>query len=184
MADNVLIVKKKNLRSRIQKIKISDPQKKQASLRVCQKIQKTSFFRDAKTIGFYAAAQDEIDLFPLVEKALNLGKKIYFPRIQRGRIEFRQVQNVDSDFRIGTFKIREPHPKRTVKRIRPLDLILVPGRAFDARGARLGRGGGYYDRLLAKWRSSVRLGVAFRKQKVKSIPVLKHDIHMDAVITG
>ncbi len=172
------------LRKKISRLRFSEAKRKKSSLSVCRKIEKTSFFRDAGTIGFYSAAQDEPDLSALAAKALSLNKKVFFPRVIGKKIEFREVRDLKKDFRPGAYQILEPHPKKTKKRVREPELILVPGRAFDSHGGRLGRGGGHYDRLLARWHQSVRIGVGFREQKVRRVPVDQHDIRMDAVITG
>jgi 5-formyltetrahydrofolate cyclo-ligase len=65
-----------------------------------------------------------------------------------------------------------------------LDLVLVPGLAFDEKGARLGRGGGFYDRLLAsKSATTLAMGVAFAFQLESKLPLEPHDVAMDAVLT-
>lgn len=175
---------KARLRKRMKRVLWEPAKRLKSSLLVCKKIQKSLFFKDARTIGFYAALDDEVDVFPLAQIALKLGKKVFFPKTTGKAIEFREVKDLEKDFHVGAYQIREPHSRRTSKRIRALDLVLVPGRAFDALGGRLGRGGGHYDRLLAKWSSSVCVGVAFREQKVRAVPMDKHDIRMDAVVSG
>jgi len=175
---------KASLRARIRDLRLSFSKRKKSSLAVCRKIEKSLFFTDARTIAFYSAAKDELDLSSLALKALGLEKKIFFPRVVGSKIEFREVRDLKKDLRAGACQILEPNPKTTKKRVREPDLILVPGRAFDAQGRRLGRGGGHYDRLLERWHGSTRIGVGFREQKVRHVPVEKHDILMDAVITG
>lgn len=172
------------LRARIRNLRFTPSKRKKSSLTVCRKIEKTTFFQDARTIAFYSAAKDELDLSSLGEKALALNKKIFFPRVIGSKIEFREVRDLKNDLQRGAYQILEPNPKKTKKRVREPDLILVPGRAFDSQGRRLGRGGGHYDRLLERWHGSTRIGVGFREQKVRQVPVEKHDIRMDAVITG
>ncbi|HCM42780.1 MAG TPA: 5-formyltetrahydrofolate cyclo-ligase [Candidatus Omnitrophica bacterium] len=175
---------KARLRKKMKRLLLTAAKRKRSSVLVCRKIQNSLFFKDARTVGFYAALNDEVDVFPLAQTALKLGKKVFFPKASGRAIEFREVKDLEKDFRVGAYQIREPHSRRTSKRVRALDLVLVPGRAFDALGGRLGRGGGHYDRLLAKWPSSVCVGVAFREQKVRAVPMDEHDIRMDAVVTG
>jgi 5-formyltetrahydrofolate cyclo-ligase len=64
-----------------------------------------------------------------------------------------------------------------------MDLIIVPGVAFDRKGGRLGRGAGYYDRLLRKARSVPKIGLCFREQLVRKVPMKKHDMSVDKIIT-
>jgi len=175
---------KAHLRKRMKRILLTDAKRKKSSLLVCKKIQNSLFFKDAHTVGFYAALKDEVDVFPLVRTALKLGKKVFFPKMRGRTIEFYGVRDLEKDFRFGAHQIREPDSRRSAKRVRALDLILVPGRAFDLKGGRLGRGGGHYDRFLAKFPSTVRVGVAFREQKVRAVPMDEHDIRMDAVVIG
>lgn len=184
MAVKAKLSPKEILRARIRSLRFSSSKRKKSSFAICGKIEKTSFFQDAQTIAFYSATHDEPDLSPLAFQALKLKKRIYFPRMNGVRMEFREVRDLKKDLSLGAYRILEPNPKKTKKRIREPDLILIPGRAFDSHGRRLGRGGGHYDRLLERWHRSTRIGVGFREQKVRHVPVEKHDICMDVVITG
>ncbi len=172
------------LREKIKKLKISATVRRSRSLRLNSKIETSHFFRNSNSIGLYSALPDEIDVFPLARKALESGRKVFFPRMNGKKIEFREVADLKKDLKPGRYGIFEPIVTRTKKRARALDLILVPGRAFDKQGRRLGRGAGYYDRLLSKWSDSVRMGVAFREQILKRIPHELHDVDMDIVLTA
>ena len=172
------------LRKKICLIKISEARRQSRSKAIGVKIQKTDFFKNSGAIGFYAALPDEVDILSAAKKALAARKKVFFPRLVKNKIEFFEVHNLKTELRRGKFGILEPAERSSRKRKVPLDLILVPGRAFDKKGHRLGRGGGYYDRLLEKWDDSVRFGIAFREQLVRRVPSEPHDIVMDIVITG
>lgn len=162
MMTKLSIVDLKNkIRKKTKKINISVRERLLRSLKACARIEEASFFKKAKTIGLYAAMEDEMDLMPLAVKAQILGKKVFFPRVVQNEIEFREVCDLANDFHEGKWGIWEPHPQRTRKREKALDLVFVPGRAFDSAGNRVGRGGGYYDRLLFRWKTGIRIGVAF-----------------------
>jgi 5-formyltetrahydrofolate cyclo-ligase len=92
------------------------------------------------------------------------------------------VQNLQNEIVPGKFRVREP--KSSCVKIPPdkIGLALVPGVAFDLRGNRLGRGRGFYDRLLAEVRG-VKCGIAFEKQIVEIIPAAAHDVRMDFILT-
>lgn len=103
-------------------------------------------------------------------------KLLAFPRIDGEEIDFYTA----SGFVSGKFGIREPVG---VELAPPPDLVLVPGLAFSSGGARLGRGGGFYDRWLARHPGVITLGLCFACQLVENLPGEAHDLHVDAVLT-
>ena len=108
-------------------------------------------------------------------------KKIALPRVDGNDLVLHWVAGPD-DLVKGCFGILEPPASTPVADPNKLDLILVPGVAFDRQGGRLGRGRGYYDRLLAGT-SAFKVGVCFDWQIVPEVPREAHDIRMDAVVT-
>lgn len=175
---------KGRLREKVSQLQFSPQAYLARSMQVSAKIQKSKFFKDAQTIGFYAALSDEIDIFPAAQKALSFGKRVFFPKMRGAKIDFYEVKDFEIDLIPGKFGVLEPLSKAARFRKSELDLILIPGRAFDKKGGRLGRGGGHYDRLLARWPGSVRMGVAFREQILPTIPSEPHDIQMDVILTA
>src|SRR3712207_841601 len=119
---------------------------------------------------------------------LHQGKILLLPRVnlQKGSLDLYRVRDPVRDLRVGTWGMREPRPDRCV-RMDPhaIDFVLVPGLAFDARGGRLGYGGGFYDKLLAHGLSPCAWLVAgaFKSQKVEKVPVDGHDVPMGVVVT-
>ena len=108
------------------------------------------------------------------------GKKISLPRVSGEDLKLHYAESVE-DLVEGKFGNLEPKanaPKAPFE----ADFIFVPGLAFDAAGGRLGRGAGYYDRLLTKFRG-VRVGVCFSEFLVDRVPCEDHDIRMDFVVT-
>jgi 5-formyltetrahydrofolate cyclo-ligase len=93
-----------------------------------------------------------------------------------------QVRELDKDVKPGKFTIREPANHCALLPLNRLDLILVPGVAFDLHGRRLGRGKGYYDQMLADVRRKT-CGVAFDQQIVPTVPVEPHDLRLDCILT-
>ncbi len=175
---------KSHLRSVVRRIKISASMRRQRSASLSAKVVKSSFFKHSQDLGFYAALPDEIDVSSIAQKALDLKKRVFFPKVRGRTMSFYEVFDLEKDLKPGKYGILEPIVSRAKKRTQPLDLILVPGRAFDKKGKRLGRGVGYYDRLLQKWGDSIRMGVAFREQIVTVVPSEPHDIDMDIVLTA
>jgi 5,10-methenyltetrahydrofolate synthetase len=109
--------------------------------------------------------------------------EVALPRVEGDRLVFHAVSVADRLAR-GRFGMREPDPNEALQ-IFPAegDTILVPGVAFDRRGGRLGRGGGFYDRFLAQWPDVRRVGIAFSEQLVAAVPREIHDVPVDAVVT-
>ncbi|HZL13918.1 MAG TPA: 5-formyltetrahydrofolate cyclo-ligase, partial [Verrucomicrobiae bacterium] len=94
----------------------------------------------------------------------------------------RRVQNLQSEIVTGQFWVREPKSGCSKIPLEKFDLVLVPGIAFDLRGNRLGRGQGFYDRLLAET-SGVKCGVCFDGQLVEKIPAEPHDARVNFIFT-
>ncbi len=172
------------LRFSLKRIRRSNRIKKSA--KIIQKLIRLRLFRNARNVLAYAALPGEVQTRKLIEQALRMRKQVYLPRIHRQMkgIDFYQVTDWKRDLRKGLYGILEPRglKSRRVK-ISSLDLIIVPGLGFDLKGRRLGRGGGFYDRFLAKAVGIKKIGLAFREQRVKKIPTAVNDIHMDKVIT-
>jgi 5-formyltetrahydrofolate cyclo-ligase len=138
----------------------------------------------AQSVLLFAPLPEELDVWPLLAEALSRGKKVALPRFVAATrcYEACWILNPDADLRVGHFGIREPLSRCASLSSGRLDLILVPGVAFDWRGHRLGRGKGYYDQLLSTLHG-VKCGVAFDQQIVSEIPVASHDVRLDCVLT-
>src|SRR5947207_10371806 len=141
-------------------------------------------WQDAKTVLFFAPLTDELDLFPMIEMALKGGKAAALPRFveEKGSYTAGRVDDVSQQIKIGHFNVREPEPNCGEVELNRLDLILVPGVAFDLHGRRLGRGKGFYDQMLAAVRGTT-CGVAFEEQIVREVPFEPHDIQLNCILT-
>ena len=138
----------------------------------------------AGTVMLYASMPEEIDLFPLMEKLISAGKRIALPEITgRGTMEVRELAAMDALID-GAFDIPTPDPARGAQ-IPPeeIDVVIVPGAAFDADGGRLGLGGGYYDRFLPRAVNAERLVLAFDFQIVPAVPMAAWDARVDRILT-
>ena len=158
------------------------------SLRIGQRLRGLAVYRRARRILCYVAVDGEVETRPILAQALLDGKQVAVPVAipHRKRIFPARIQDSARDLtRRGAFGI--PEPENAAGRriaLNRIDLVIVPGVAFDRRGRRLGRGGGYFDRFLARIPSSVpRVGLAFQFQRVKSIPWEPHDQPVSRVIT-
>ena len=144
-------------------------------------------FRQSKAIMTYIAMPLEVETTQIIEKALEEGKKVVVPYVDTldQAIVASELISIN-DLVEGPFGTRQPKdgPARTVK-LEEIDLIAVPGIAFDKDNMRLGRGKGYFDRFLAnkELSSAKTIGLAFRFQIVDSLPSDPHDMPVSRVIT-
>lgn len=128
----------------------------------------------------YSAIPPEIGMGPVLEAVLSQGKTLLLPRCEaEGIMTARKIADL-SQLTPGAYGILEPKSETEVFPQEEIDLILVPGLAFDAKGHRLGRGKGYYDRFLVSRRGKT-MGIC--RCLVPQVPVEDHDKIMDAVIT-
>ena len=163
---------------------LSPVQRGAQSAQLRARLARDKFFAAAKTILFFAPLPDEPDLRPLLAEALAAGKLVALPRFDPATKKYGagQIRNPAGDLVPGQFGIQEPNNYCPALPLNRLDLILVPGVAFDLRGRRLGRGKGFYDQLLADVRGRT-CGVAFDEQIVADIPVEPHDIPLNCILT-
>lgn len=177
---------KNELRQQIRtRIKTLTPEQRvTASTQARALLEQQMVWKNAKLIFFYAPMAEEIDIWPLLTDALAAGKAVALPRFDSltQRYVACQIRDVAKDLNHGQFGIREPGGHCIAVPPNRLDLILVPGVAFDAHGRRLGRGKGFYDQMLASVRGTT-CGVAFDEQIVEAIPVEPHDVHLNCILT-
>ncbi len=151
---------------------------------VFKKLFHTPEFLRAAHVALYYGIVLEVATNPFLKTILK-DKKVYLPRICSGkkRMTLRQVRSLSKDLVKGPYDIMEPKLSCPERPAAQMDLIVVPGVAFDKRGGRLGRGSGYYDRLLRKAKKVVKIGLCFREQIVKKVPMKAHDERVNKVIT-
>lgn len=154
------------------------------SKQACLLLEKQAVWQNAGTIFFYAPLPEELDIWPLLRDSLAAKKTAALPRFDSatGRYVACEIADLARDISNGQFGIREPGGHCIAVPPNRLDLILVPGVAFDARGRRLGRGKGFYDQLLASVRGTT-CGVAFDEQIVEAVPVEPHDAPLNCILT-
>lgn len=167
--------------------------KAQVSTRICQNLMRQADYQRASTVLWYVHCRSEVATIPAIRLALMAGQRIAVPYCTLddegypllGVWRLLQVEELHA----GKWGILEPPRERWLETERQLsakelDLVVVPGVAFDRQGGRLGNGAGYYDRLLASVRTDCRVvGIAFEGQLLPEITMEPHDIAMDRVIT-
>jgi 5-formyltetrahydrofolate cyclo-ligase len=144
-------------------------------------------FAPASVVLAYLSFRSEFDTAEFIDAVRASGKTLLLPRVERERrmLALHRVDDLSDALCAGPFGIREPDPERC-PRVAPdaVDFALVPGVAFTPQCARLGYGGGFYDRLIPEFRSSVPLvAAAFAVQIVADLPVSATDRPVDRVVT-
>src|SRR5215469_12377506 len=158
--------------------------RKSESERLRAAVKAQPLFQSARSILFFASIPEEPDLWPLINEMLAGKKMIALPCFDSDSQIYqpRRVTDLHVEILSGKFGIREP--VETCVAIPPddLDLVLVPGVAFGLDGHRLGRGKGYYDRLLQNF-TGKKIGIAFDEQIVDTVPSESNDVRMDLILT-
>ncbi len=145
----------------------------------------TEFYRGSKSISLYSSFSNEVLTEEIFERAAADGKRICYPRVVRGHerhLEFFKVDSID-DLSSGPYEMKEPAEGGV--RVDPagLDLVVVPGVAFDGMGGRLGFGKGYYDRALGAVGCAI-VGLAYEFQVLEEeIPLEPFDVRLTALVT-
>ena len=172
---------KKMARQRIKKlVAVMTPESKAAqSAAIWERLEQTEAFISATDIIAYWSMDDEVQTPAFIEKWTTKGKRFYLPSIQGDDLV---VKRYDGTLKPGEqFGIPEPDGEQ-VTDLSPITLVIVPGRAFDKNGNRMGRGRGFYDRLLPRLPHAIKAGVCFDCQKLPSVPTDDNDFKMDFVI--
>jgi 5,10-methenyltetrahydrofolate synthetase len=156
-----------------------------ASQAIIKKLLDLPAYRAARTVAAYASFGSELGTSTFIAKALADGKQLLLPRINRAQraLELRHVLDPATDLVPGVWGICEPSEHCELVSVAAIDFMLVPGVAFMTNGARLGYGGGFYDRLLASLdRRTARIAAAFQLQIVEQLPEGPHDQRVHVVV--
>lgn len=145
----------------------------------------TKEFKKSKNILFYVSYNNEVNTHNMIKKTLILDKNIIVPisNVENKSLILSKLEKWD-DLKKSTYNILEPKINEYKEvSLDIIDLIIVPGVAFDISGNRIGHGLGYYDKLLKKSNKSALIGLAFEFQIINNIITEKHDIPVDKIIT-
>ena len=163
-----------------------------ASKAAQQHLADLALFQQADCIALYSPIQQEIDTELLFTKARSAGKRVLYPLVCDNNLQFREVTEAGQRT-AGAFGILEPCDVGEDHSLAAVDLIVVPGVAFDLSGHRIGFGKGYYDRFLARLESAEafhagrpaapRVGLALEFQVVEAVPAEEHDRRVDWLAT-
>jgi len=173
---------RREYRRRLLKIPAGEIRKKSSF--VTMKALNLPVLATARIVGAYASITGEVATGDLLSELLSEGKRLVLPVIKKtaATMEFREVKKLKGMV-TGVYGILEPR-EGDLYSPHCIDLLFVPGVAFDRRGGRLGRGKGYYDRYLKALRPGVlKVGLAFSEQLATEVPRNKEDVNMDLLVT-
>ncbi|MFW6145824.1 MAG: 5-formyltetrahydrofolate cyclo-ligase [Planctomycetota bacterium] len=179
---------KRELRQQIREaLAAMDPMTRYArSLAACKHLTCSDTFRQAQVVMIYLSMADEVDTGAIALAGWQAGKTITAPSIswEHHRLTPLEITSLDTDVVPGRHGVPEPPEHASPVPIEMIDLIVVPGLAFDRHGRRLGRGGGFYDRFLAHpERVASTFGLAFHEQVVDELVSEDHDHPIDRLAT-
>jgi 5-formyltetrahydrofolate cyclo-ligase len=157
------------------------------SNRVCRRLLSLPEFIEAHNTLFYMSYRNELDTHGMIQRSIEIGKRVNIPRMQLDglSLEVCQIRDLDSDTAPGMFGIIEPtESAEKCADTSRIDLCVIPGIAFDRRGHRIGWGKGFYDRFLATLSEHTKkFGLAYDFQLLEKINSHDRDIPLDGLIT-
>ena len=149
---------------------------------ICSKVLRSASWQETGTLLLYYPLADEVDVRPLIKKAFESGKRVLLPVCKGDELELHLYEG-ETSLTKGAFGIMEPTGEMFAEMDYPsIEFAFIPGVAFDRAGHRLGRGKGYYDRLLPKLTRTRLTGICFPFQLVDKVPAESHDIPVEEVI--
>lgn len=178
---------KVHLRERILSLRkrLSPEDREAKGLRIAGRLEELWEFRQAKTVLAYASFRSEVPTGMIIRKMLEQGKRVLLPvaEVKEHRLLPIEVRGME-DLVPGYAGIPEPRNATQPVPREEIELVLVPGVAFDLDGHRLGYGLGFYDRFLADLKASLpKIGLAYEVQILERLPAKDHDLPLTAIIT-
>ena len=178
---------KRALRERLLAVRAAIPpaEREAASRSIASHLASLPAWQRARTVALHAALGAEVDTGELARLALAAGKRVAWPRVSPAGPVMEFAPCAASELVSGPARALEPPRSAPPIPLESIDLVVVPGVAFDARGGRLGRGRGHYDATLSLLRpDAARVGIAFDEQVVDRVPTEPHDAPLDVVVTS
>ncbi|WIV13471.1 5-formyltetrahydrofolate cyclo-ligase [Proteiniborus sp. MB09-C3] len=180
---------KKSLRSEIlsKRKSLSKEELIEKSTAISKLLFSTDKYKSSNYIMCYIDFRNEVKTEEIIKTSLKEGKNIIIPIsvVETRQLILSQLLDYDKELEAGTYGILEPK-KEFIREVNPelIDLVLMPGVAFDRRGYRIGYGGGYYDRFLTRIHKSVpKIALAFELQMVPHVREGRYDVPVDYIIT-
>jgi len=180
---------KKEIRKHILELKdtLSTEVIKDKSNTIFKQLNETEFYNKANNVMLYVSFGSEVMTKPIIDDLLSKGKRVFIPVTvpKTKALIVSELKNYEDDLVVGHFGVLEPK-EEALRPVEPniLDLVIVPGVAFDKSGYRIGYGGGYYDRFIPRLREeTTTVSLAFDMQLIDKIPTSQYDMAVEYIIT-
>ncbi|NQU73550.1 MAG: 5-formyltetrahydrofolate cyclo-ligase [Candidatus Omnitrophica bacterium] len=188
--DNTILLSKRKIRKEISS-QLRSQEKKQIlenSAAIKRRLFDLEEFKKARCVVFYVSMETEVNTYDMIDESIQMGKRVGVPVVVEGEgcLNISQINSREKELKKGFYGVGQPEAK-TIRPIpcEDMELVLVPGIAFDKAGNRLGRGKGYYDKFLKGLpKRALTIGLCFNFQVVESIPRLPHDIPVKMLLAG
>ena len=182
-----IYLKKKYIRKEILSIRnnMNQQEKQKSDTLIKESFLESDYYKNSKNIFIYISYSSEIDTKDIINTALNEGKSVFVPRtvFQTKVMDAVRIKSLDN-LKKDKYGILEPSEDEPYLNPDDLDLIVVPGVAFDREGGRTGYGAGYYDRYFKKLNKKIsKVALAYDFQIINNVPMNNEDVRVDCIIT-
>ncbi|MGL5150676.1 MAG: 5-formyltetrahydrofolate cyclo-ligase [Clostridium sp.] len=174
---------KKNIRKNILSLRARVKNGNDKNQKILNRLIETEEIKKSRNIFVYISFGHEIDTREFIKWCFDNEKQVYVPKIteEKGTMEAIKITSLD-ELKENKLGILEPIDGKQIKNINDIDVVILPGAAFDLKGGRIGYGGGYYDRYL-KGYSNCKISLTYEIQILNEIPMEEHDISYDILIS-
>jgi len=171
---------------KLRRSELSDCERQERDNIIYEKLISSEAYLKAKVIFIYISYGDEVNTHSIVKHALSIGKRICVPKVISKETGMKSIEIKSLDeLNAGAYGILEPHSEGIVVKPDEIDMIILPGLAFDKKGGRLGYGGGFYDRYLTQVKgNTVKAALAYNFQIIEKVPTEEFDVPIDYIITN
>lgn len=156
-------------------------QRREKSRKIEERLFALPAFRTAQVVMFFASFRSEVETGAMIRRALQSGRRVILPKVAGKELALFEVKDFDADVEAGVWGIPEPKPLVPAK-LDEVELMIMPGAAFDERGNRLGYGAGFYDKLLPSFKGTT-VALAFEEQLLPNVPAAAHDVPVMKIVT-
>ena len=174
---------KKELRKVFSHLRAEVKDKVSKDMDITERLLEEEKIIEADTILLYASFGSEVDTYLLIDKLIEMGKNVALPKCDSERSMTFHIIGSVADLHEGMYRIPEPDSALPQPVITEKTVCIIPGLAFTEEGGRLGYGGGYYDAFILEYPDIYTIALAYEELIVDQLPLMKHDLTVDVIVT-